>query len=356
MADRARPTGSSPPPTRTLRSRWSAQTDDYVQALVWSPDGSLLASAEVSGPIVLFDGRDGAIRHRLEGHGFGTADLAWSPGGSLLASAGQDGTARIWEADSGRLRGEVRAGATWVERVAWRPIGSDDEAIVATSAGRKIRLWSPDGGELRIYPDQPGVVTDLRWSPDGRTLASAGNGRVVFWSSESEEPTQIIKQPGCPILAIAWSPEGDRLAAGCQDATVHYWTLRDQEHFQMSGYPMKVRRLAFDPSGRWLATDGSAGVAIWDTSGDGPAGTAPVMPVGHDGPIIALGFDPKHPNALASIGEIDRLVILWQLDHPRSFQSGADLGSPGAALAWQADASVFAAGTESGLIAVFEVN
>src|SRR3954468_20585681 len=93
-------------PENKLRLAWKASVPDHVIGVAWSPDGRFLATAAVSGPVMIFDVNTGKPAHELTGHGFGTAAVAWQPGGSLLATAGQDGKVRLWDTAAGT---EVKA-------------------------------------------------------------------------------------------------------------------------------------------------------------------------------------------------------------------------------------------------------
>ena len=84
-----------------MEARWRQSVGDHVIALAWSPDGSVVAAAAVSGPITLHDMTNGAVRHTLPGHAFGTAALSWHPKEPFLASAGQDGKVRVWNTTDG---------------------------------------------------------------------------------------------------------------------------------------------------------------------------------------------------------------------------------------------------------------
>src|SRR5689334_4133565 len=106
-----------------ISQQWMAELDDHVISLSWSPNVQWLASASVSSPITIFDGKTGQVRHALSGHGFGTTAIAWNAAGTTLASAGQDGKVRLWDSESGQERYALAGGAAWVEHLAWSPQG-----------------------------------------------------------------------------------------------------------------------------------------------------------------------------------------------------------------------------------------
>ena len=170
---------------------WGADIGEHVIALAWapSPGAPLLAAAAVGGPITIF-GLDGHVAGRLPGHSFGATALAWRPGTATLASAGQDGKVRLWDVARGVEVAALAAGAAWVERLAWSP----DGAWLATAAGRKLRLWGPDGVLVREYPAHASTVADIAWlnptrlpavDPTGPMLVAAAYGGLTLWSPES---------------------------------------------------------------------------------------------------------------------------------------------------------------------------
>jgi len=69
-----------------LREVWSGRVGDHIIALEWNRDGRLLATAESTGPVTIFDGRTGAQEVRMIGHANGTLAIGWSPTSDLLAS------------------------------------------------------------------------------------------------------------------------------------------------------------------------------------------------------------------------------------------------------------------------------
>lgn len=329
-----------------LTKLWESSIDGHVISLAWSHALGLIAAASVDGPIALFDAKTGQVRHNLLGHGFGTADVAWSADGQHLASAGQDGKVRVWDPTTGLQVKEMPGGAAWVERVAWCPTAG----LLASAAGKKLRLWRLDGEMIREYPDHPTTIADIRWKPNDAVLASTVYGKLFLWSPEQQTAVREFDWQGS-MLALAWSPDGAYIAAGAQDCTVHFWRMKTGDDLQMAGYPTKVRELAWDARSRYLATGGGPSPCVWDCSGNGPAGTTPAQLEGHNDNITCLAYQ-HHGEHLASGGE-DGLLALW---HPSRQQGSLALAKHAAAvsqLAWADDDKRLAVGAADGSVRLF---
>ena len=333
---------------RTLSVRWKAELGDHIIRLAWSPDGTRLAAAEVSGPVTLFDIATGTPKVRLPGHDFGTTDLAWHPKLDLLATAGQDGHARLWDSRTGEAKVACPAGAAWVEHVAWGP----DRLAVA--AGRKLSLWSSDGERLRTYPDAKSTIADLKWSRDGRAFTTAAYGGLTQWSPERDDARHRFEHEGS-CLAIAWSPDEKFVAAGNQDATIHFWRRPKGDDSQMFGYLSKVRELSWDRTSRFLATGGAPAVTMWDFSGAGPEDTTPLTLEGHEETLTQVVFSPIGPLLATAAG--DGQVMLWLIDPARDKPILSHALTAGISqLAWTPDGRTLAVGSDEGEVVVLSVS
>lgn len=331
----------------TLTRLWHASIGEHVIALRWSPDGSMLAAAAVGGPITLFDAQ-GAVRHTLPGHGFGTADLSWHPRGAILCSAGQDGKVRFWDVANGSEVRQVAGGASWVEQLAWSPDGS----LLATAAGKKVRLWNQAGEMVREWADHPSTVAHIQWKPRSQELASAAYGKLSILKPTQQEPVRAFEWKGS-MLVLAWSPDGKHIATGDQDNTVHFWIVKTGDDLMMSGYPSKVRELSWDYTGRFLATGGSPSICIWDTGGKGPAGSEPIQIEKHEEFVKALAYQNFGP--LLASGCAGGKLALWAPMKGKKEHASVSHESGICQLTWAADDQRLSVGCEQGEIAVYRV-
>jgi len=332
----------------SLTQTWQAEIGDHVIAQAWSPDGSQVAAASVAGPIVVFHAGTGKVRQKLPGHGFGTTSLSWHPQGQSLASSGQDGKVRSWHPATGREQFAADGGHAWVERVAWSPDGK----LLASSAGKIVRLWDESGRMHREWADFPSTVVDLQWKPGANELATAAYGELRVLRPDIEKAVRTFTWKGS-ILVLAWSPTGKYIATGDQDSTVHFWILKNGEDLMMSGYPTKVREIAWDYMGRYLATGGGATPCVWDTSGAGPADTTPAQLKAHTDRVTTLAYQRRGP-LLVSGGE-DGLVALWNPAMSSRVVAKIELAAPVTTLAWSMDDQKLAVATESGSIAMLSL-
>ena len=105
--------------------------------------------------------------------------MAWSPDGTQLASGGDDSVVRVWEVSNGEQLWALEGHTNGVGSLAWSP---DGHRLASASAGddRTTRIWDAvKGKHLRVLQD---YTHEVRWSPDGKMLASGSySGKVRIW-------------------------------------------------------------------------------------------------------------------------------------------------------------------------------
>ncbi|MBM4015715.1 MAG: hypothetical protein FJ293_12230 [Planctomycetes bacterium] len=294
-------------PQGVLRSRWSASVDDYAIAGGWALRGDAIVVADSAGGVHAFDGTTGRSRwSRRDTHPGGLLAIAIRSDTVTLATAGQDGCVRLWSIEDGEPRRSLPIADGWVERLEWSPNGD----YLAASCRREVRVFSAAGEEVWRSPPHPSTVSALQWL-DPRTLASACYGRVTMFRIPNGSEARRFEWKGS-LVSMVHSPDGDVIACGSQDNSVHFWRRTTGKDSMMSGYEGKPAALAFDDSGTLLATGGGVAVTVWSFAGRGPEGTRPGELEMHVLPIMSLTFAPRSMR-LAS-GARDGAVVVWALE------------------------------------------
>jgi WD40 repeat protein len=244
-----------------------------VTRLVFSSDGERLATASEDHTVKLWEADTGRELLTFRGHGDGVAGVAFSPDGTHLASAGYDHTVRVWSLASGLLRFKIAGHGAPVTDVAYSP---DGHRIATTSLDGTIKLWSAEGGHaaLAIRPATP--IAGLVFSPDGKYLAGH-DGRqpkeVVVLDAATAKEVRAFQGHAMQVAAVAYAPDGKRLASLSLDNTVRVWDARTGKAIRtlrLGGKPAGVvdgRGLAFSPDGKRLAAAASTEtVKVWDAA------------------------------------------------------------------------------------------
>jgi WD40 repeat protein len=265
----------------------SVDPNGAVEGVAFSPDGTLLATADEDGMVQLRNPATGlpaghtistGVGSDQDGAEGGEYAVAFSPDGTLLASADGEGTVQLWHTATGRPAGRPIPASLEPDgdAVAFSP---DGKLLAIAGADGTVRLWytatgRPDGQPIHADPgfQQDGGVFGVAFSPDGTLLASAdGDGTVRLWHTATGNPdgTALPADPNHHVFGVAFSPDGTLLASADADGTVRLW---DPTTSQPIGTPLPagsavVNGVAFSPDGGLLASaDDDGTIRLWDVS------------------------------------------------------------------------------------------
>ena len=197
----------------------------YEANVVFSPDGSLLASSSHDFTVQISPLADPDATTVLEPHVGSVLDIEFSPDGTTLLTSADDGTLRMWDVDGWHLRAEVTAASPggWYS-LAYAPDGS---FVAASDAAGQISLLDPATGAVtRSFTGVRASLGDMVVTPDGRSLvAPEPDGTVGIWSVASGAVERRLAGHTLPVDAIAVSADGSTVVTASQDGTVHAWPL-----------------------------------------------------------------------------------------------------------------------------------
>jgi RNA polymerase sigma factor (sigma-70 family) len=273
--------------------------------------------------------------------------LALTNDGKLLASACRtpNHPIRIFDRKSGEECFKITGQFGSILTLTFTP---DGMTLAAAGEDGVIRLWQmTSGAELTALRGHQGSIPVVRFSPDGRALFSGGvDGTIRVWQAAGWRESAVLRTS--PVIALAMAPDGGMLASGGRDGTAHLWeTSTRKTAGSLKVHGGAITALTF-MDGRTLAVATSnQTIGAWEI----PERRELDKYTGHSSLITGLAFlEPSGPMVSASL---DGDVRTWQPGQPLL---GRVLGQNTAAIRALAHARGWvAAGYDDGRIGVFQL-
>ncbi|WP_299292169.1 WD40 repeat domain-containing protein [Nitrosopumilus sp.] len=327
--------------------RWVFEISDFASNVKWSYDGMFVAVALVSGPIKIFNSKNGEEK-TLDGHEFGTMEISWSPDNSKLASVGQDGHVKIWNVKTQKITKTLKGGSQWVEHVSWSPNGD----YIASAAGKILKIWSSDGNLFQEYKEHPSTITAFQWNANGTEIATTSYGKILIFLIGVDEPKTTLPYPSS-LVSLSWHSSGKWIVAGTQEGSLGGWELppTDDSHFEINGYETKVTHLSWSKNGRNLASAGGSMIVIWDFSGKGPEGKEAKV-LRDDRRITQMSY--QNNGDLLVSGTKDGSILFWRPTVPEKPRLVFEVDGAISQLEWSKDGSSLVVCSEDGKVRIWK--
>ena len=277
-----------------------------VLAVDWLPVARKLASAGKDGMVRLWDSDRGKELYKLAGHEGDVLSLSFSRDGKQLVSGGGDKTLRIWAVESGKALGQFTHSMP-VRAVAAAPGGQ----YYAAAQGNHLAAWKrPSAVAVRTLTGHGGFVHAVRFSPDGKMIASAGQDKSIrTWSAVDGAARLTINAHASTVYALAFSPDGQQLCSGSFDKTIKLWNaVNGIEVGRFMGHKEGVFCLSFSADGQHLFS-GSSDLTVrrWEVKN----GKELSVYEGHGGWVTGLGLRPSGAQLISA--DYSGTLLTWNV-------------------------------------------
>jgi len=248
----------------------------------FSPDGSQIVAASVSGKGYLFDAATGEERVVLQG-GSPVVFASFSPDGRRVLTTSRfilrpgaftivpskpvkiNTAPNIWDAATGKLFMTLMPSQSKTEdECTAAEFSPDSQRVVGVYSDRTIRIWdAASGKELVIIRGHSAKMNSAVFSPDSSRVLTASDDRTArIWDAATGEQLVLFKGHESGIGAseqgmtlAVFSPDGTRIVTGDHEGTARLWDAASGEQLAVWKGPHDfVLSAVFSRDGRWVLT------------------------------------------------------------------------------------------------------
>lgn len=278
--------------------------ENQYWASVFSPDSKSLLVGTHKGVLCL-DITTKKEKYTLATEGGSVFLPVFSPDGKKLAGA-DTGLIWVWSWPDGKLLHRFRCGDAYIRQVAFSPDGKT--LASAGDRGHGLRIWDLVGGKQRHHlPAHENQIEAVAFSPDGSLLASGGDNRCIsLWDMCAAREPQLLTKNNRRFTAVASTPDGKMLATAERDGSIVLWDALDgHEICRLESWDRTAVKLTISPDGKWLAACAAVGpIGLWDLG----TGRRKAAPSGVPAIIRCAAFSPD--SATVALGDENGSVHL----------------------------------------------
>ncbi len=202
-----------------------------ARVMAVAPDGKTLVVVDHPG-VVLWDLATSKQLRRLEGPQSGAIRAVYSADGRLVVTLDSGGSLYVCDTDTGKEIRRFRSGFNWQHAGASGPhaltLSPDGRWLALAGDGIVVEVWEITTGQrCHRWRGDGYAIHYVAYSPDGRLLAlRATRGEAARLREVGEGKEVAVLDPmGNGMAALAFSPDGGKLAVGRADGTVVLWPV-----------------------------------------------------------------------------------------------------------------------------------
>ena len=222
-----------------------------------------------------------------------------------------------------------------------------------TAVSQNSQKWSlPEKAIARFGKGvMGGSDRAIAFSPDGKRLAVATGAGIWIYDAQTYREITLLTGHTGVVRAVVFSPDGKTLASGAQDATVKLWNVENGENiatFVRNG--VGVESVAFSPNGKMLAAGTvSSTVELWDIENEQNLATF----AGHAFRVFSVAFSPDGKTVAS--GAEDNTIKLWDVETKQNIATLTGHKDKVFSIAFSPNGKILASGAQDDTVKLWHV-
>ena len=250
----------------TNDNTYNSTTGNY-NSLAWSPDGKYIAFGDNDSMVRIVEISNKHLSYIHASSSVVVNTVVWSPSGTYIAFGGDNAIVYVAQFSSKKTITTFPNDAP-LTALAW---SRDGKLIASGGIDGKIHVWNTLTGKNIFNPsDYGGKVTSLAWSPTSSTILVSGSSdpsdsQVHIWDTtkgDAENPIITYRKNAGGVNGIAWSPDGKEIASVGNGGTLRIWDVatgydfsvyQDYLHSTLSNTDIEVSAVGWSSDGKSIA-------------------------------------------------------------------------------------------------------
>lgn len=197
--------------------------DYYLNVLDWNSSNILAVALYES--VHLWNAESGSVQELCnDRYGYGATSVSWMPSRNILAIGTENHEVQLWDVERFVCLRRMRSHSGRVGSLAWNDAMLSSGSRDAQIHNHDVRIPNHHIATLSSHHQE---VCGLKWSSNGRHLASGGNDNIVcIWDSQQTRYRFRFDHHSAAVKALAWCPWQNSILAtggGTEDCHIRFW-------------------------------------------------------------------------------------------------------------------------------------
>ncbi|QYX30373.1 nSTAND1 domain-containing NTPase [Sphaerospermopsis torques-reginae] len=279
----------------------------------FSPDKNTIAVSNKQG-IISLRKRDGSLVKSFYAHEGEIIKVLFHPTGKNLITIGVDHQIKLWHLDGKLIKswqGHLQDNNSILYSI-FQPIQdisfSFDGKKIATISrvDQQVKIWDLQGNLLKSWQTNDKLLTNINFSRDGQTLATAGDKTVKLWNLTGKL-LQTLSGHENNITSVSFSHNGKIIATGSADSTVKLWDRKSGKLLHTLQHHQSVYSVDFSPDSKILVSASGDKISFWNLQGE-----LIYSLQGSKNDLLEVNFSAD--GKMITSVDISNHITLWDLD------------------------------------------